>query len=594
MDDYQTGRPRECDESRESETDTATPPTETVDAPDEPRGCVGSRESRGSVFMADNANQDGDAADSDTPPSVVLPPSDYPSPPAVSGLRRVVYWDDEDDAIDNYRTLGDALAGSGDVYRSPPYASGLTVASADSRVPVVTVKAGKRLAAVITDRVRVRVRKEGKDKGSRIPNGHLEGMLLTEAFLQRFRPVDSVTKTPYYLPDFTLAARGYHDGGPGHRVIYAGPEPVVADGLDATNAFIDIMPWATRADRTNAVAARLTVMLRRFWPGGKPIILATATKSQAGKDTVLAFAAGTTTRKSISYQQTDWPLEQAIVSVLSRNPDVGLMVVENARLGRGERYIASTCLERMATDPELCLHSTKESGTYQRPNDLVLGISTNFGAVSEDLANRSLPSHLDPTGDIHSRESPIGDPRRHYLPRYAEQIQAEMRGMVARWVAAGRPLDTSVRHPMPEWAQTVGGILQVSGFRDFLANYATRKVSDDPLRRALGILGAVRPDQWLRSDEWARLALQVGVAKAVIPDGDRDSDAGMRRGIGVVFSVHADETYSVETEDERLRLRLQKGRRRWTPGGETETRYRFEVLARAEIPADDDGRDAAA
>jgi hypothetical protein len=512
--------------------------------------------------------------------------SDYPTPPVLNGPRRIIYWDEEEDATDNYRMLGDALAAVGDVYRAPPHASGLTVASADPRMPPVTVKTGKRLAAVITDRIRVRVRKEGRDKGSRIPGAHLDGVLLSEVFLQRFRPIDAVVKTPYYLPDFTLAGPGYHNYGPGHRVIYAGPVPTVAEGMDAINAFLNIMQWATLADRTNAVAAALTVMLRRFWPGAKPIILASATKSQAGKDTVLAFAAGATPRKSISYQRTDWPLEQAIVAALSKNPDVGMLVVENARLGQGERFIASGCLERMATATELCLHSTKEKETYQRPNDLVLGISTNFSTVSEDLANRGLPIHLAPIGDIHNRVSPVGNPQYQYLPAYRDQLQAELLGFVARWVAAGRPLDTSVRHPMTEWAQTVGGILQVAGLPDFLANYGMRKVADDPLRRAIGLAGAARPGEWLRPGEWARVAVQLGLAKDIVPDGERDTDAGRERGIGVVFSAHRDETFHAETDAAIVKMRLEKRRCRWEPGAEAETRYRFVVTAQESLPED--------
>src|SRR5579884_1501328 len=40
------------------------------------------------------------------------------------------------------------------------------------------------------------------------------------------------------------------------------------------------------------VALALTVMLRNFWPGAKPMGVVTATKSHAGKDTIIHFAAG--------------------------------------------------------------------------------------------------------------------------------------------------------------------------------------------------------------------------------------------------------------------------------------------------------------
>jgi hypothetical protein len=41
----------------------------------------------------------------------------------------------------------------------------------------------------------------------------------------------------------------------------------VIDGTKAIDAFLDVMAFASNADRTNAVALALTVLLRNFWPG---------------------------------------------------------------------------------------------------------------------------------------------------------------------------------------------------------------------------------------------------------------------------------------------------------------------------------------
>ena len=92
-----------------------------------------------------------------------------------------------------------------------------------------------------------------------------------------------------------------------------------------------------------------------------------------------------------------------------------------------------------------------------------------------------------------------------------------------------------------------------------------------------------RPGEWLRSDCWARLARTVGVVKAVIAEHDRDTDQGRARGIGVALSAHRDETFAVETEEETLRLKLERTRRRFDPGVPT-TRYRFAVVSRTPAP----------
>ena len=60
--------------------------------------------------------------------------------------------------------------------------------------------------------------------------------------------------------------------------------------------------------------------------------------------------------------------------------------------------------------------------------------------------------------------------------------------MIDRWVKEGKPLDETVQHPMGPWAATIGGILMVNGFKDFLANYSPRGAAADPIREALGIL----------------------------------------------------------------------------------------------------------
>jgi hypothetical protein len=204
--------------------------------------------------------------------------------------------------------------------------------------------------------------------------------------------------------------------------------------------------------------------------------------------------------------------------------------------------------------------------------------------------NRALPVHLNPVGDVAARQSPIGNPKLEYLPANRERIEAELRGMIERWKAAGRPLDEQVRHPFTDWARTVGGILRACGFEDLLANYRVRKTADDPVRQGLALLGAARPGEWLPPAVWARLAVAIGVSRRVIPEGDRDTDKSRERGIGVVLSAHLDEMLSAESDSERLTLALEKGRKRFVPGAEPETRYQFAVRSREPLPTgEEDG-----
>jgi hypothetical protein len=349
------------------------------------------------------------------------------------------------------------------------------------------------------------------------------------------------------------------------------------------------MQFASLADRTNTVAAALTVMLRNHFLGAKPLISVTANKSHAGKDTIIAFAGGHNRTTSISYQEADWATERSFVGALKHSPDTTIVNIENARLGKGSQFISSAFLERYVTDPEPFLFSTGTGAPLRSKNDVVVAITTNFGSLSEDLANRSLPIRLDAVGNVADRQSPIGNPKLVFLPANRDQIEAELRGMIENWKAAGRPLDTTVRHPFTEWAATIGGILSANGFTDFLTNYSIRRTADDPVRRALGLLGADRPDQWCRAAEWAELAVDLSLDQILIPAADRHSSKGRERGVGVILSGFRDEVYHAETDDERFVVRLEKARRRFDAESPS-TRYRFVILQRQPIPVDTEDR----
>ncbi|MEJ7639132.1 MAG: hypothetical protein WKF75_14450 [Singulisphaera sp.] len=74
-------------------------------------------------------------------------------------------------------------------------------------------------------------------------------------FLREFPPVDIIESQSRYLPDFILTRPGYNDGGYGQRILHIGEEPSIELTHDHVEKFLDVMAFATEADRTNAVAA---------------------------------------------------------------------------------------------------------------------------------------------------------------------------------------------------------------------------------------------------------------------------------------------------------------------------------------------------
>ena len=486
-------------------------------------------------------------------------------------------WIEDNPAAQNYREFGAVLAPSGDLFRNGEYGTGLVLVVADNTTRLI--QTAKEFAPRIVDRVDLSIYLDGKPKGGMPTVSHLNSMLMSEEFLSNFTPVDRVSRVPSDQRDFSLTQPGFNDGGRDFRVVYLGDSPSVLNTMDRILAFLGVMDFASEADRTNAVAACLTVMLRHHFPGGKPIVLATATKSFSGKDTVILFAAGQTRMASISYQSADWALERSFVGVLNQDPETGVVVVENARLNARDRFISSAFIERFATDPEPFLFSTGTGPARRRRNDIVVAISTNYGSVSEDILNRSLPIHLAPKGNVSDRESPIGNPKLEFLPQYCDEIAAEFRGMIDRWNRAEQPMDREVRHPFSEWAAVVGGILKVNGFYDFLANYGQRKLADDPVREALAFLGAELLDKWERPETMALKVGDLGLTKQLIPSGDREGIKAKTRGLGKVLSNHEQERFTAQTETESIVFELRKKRGRFKEGN-VHTRYCFAILDR--------------
>ena len=536
-----------------------------------------------SEAVDESANAEAELPETTPPPR---PASDFPRP-SVLVKPTTCRWDEDAPIHQNYIALGAALARSGDIYRDANYGGGLFLASPSPAVPPKAITNAGDLAAIIADRVQIEVFKGDVLKGRKVSQTDLKIMLLAETFLQQFHVVDRVVKVPCYLPDFTLVVPGYNDGGHGQRIFYAGAPARTATTHDAIDTFLDVMEFTSNADRTNTIAGALTVQFRNLFLGEKPILAFTSTKSHGGKDTLVEFCAGKTQRISLSYETSDWALQKNFAAAVECNPDVGVINIENVRPGKNHTAMQSAFLERFITDPEPILYSTGTGNSRPRKNDLVVTTTTNYANLSEDLNNRALPISLAPIGDVAARKSPIGNPRFEYLPKHGKQIEAEVHGMVEAWKLAGMPLDEDVKHPFTAWAKTIGGILQVAGYEDFLANYSLRKTADDPIRKALGILGAAMPNTWQRPDDWARDVRKQGLTKTLISEADRETPVSRCRGVGVVLSRHENEVFRVETDDESLTLQLKKSRRRLN-GSEPKTCYKFCVQKPEPVSEDAD------
>lgn len=496
-------------------------------------------------------------------------------------------WNVNEGARKNYTRLGQRLAAVGDLYRDEATGHGLVLVRPDGTA--THIGKGSQLAPLIVDRVSMRVVKEGKVVSELPTAAHLNAMLHAKAFLDQFRPVNEVTRTFFYAEGFTPLQPGYNDFGPGNRILFLGETPPAIRSTDTIRRFLRAMPFASEADATNTVAAALTVLFRRQWLGEKPLVQVTSTRSHSGKGTVTEFLRGVVPKADILYESQDWPMQSQFQRQVRLDADIGLVVFDNVRLdsagGRGT-MIRSAFLESFVTSAEVTLASPGAGEALRVENKYVVTLNTNDGALSPDLMNRSLPIHLAPVGDVQDRPSDIGNPKLEFLPQNRERIEAELNGMIQRWIEAGSPLDTDVRYPMIVWARTVGGILKVNGFEGFLANYGSRKSHDDPIREAISILGAAKPGKALRPMAWANLAVEQGLAKFLFSANERDTPKGRERAIGRILTKNLEVVFEAQDETKRYRLKLEGGFRRWVEGGNPHTRYRFLVLSGEDRPVE--------
>ena len=494
-------------------------------------------------------------------------------------------WVVEHGASRNYRRLGKALRRANQIlFRNGEHGDGLIHVLPSGEAPIIGKAAD--LAPAIVDRVILRVFKNGKVTSELPTVMHMNAMLRSQDFLTQFPPVELVTRRPVFRDDFSLTEPGYDSL---QMLYYIGENPQVRDSCETMQAFLDVMEFDTNADRTNAVAAALTVQLNRHWQGEKPLVLITASRSHSGKGTITDFVRGTLPKADILYESIDWPMLKQFQSQLALDSQIGFVCFDNIRLdsagGPCEVY-------PIGVSGKFRYESGNHPGRawscapLRLRNTFVVSINTNDGKLSPDLMNRALPIHLAAKGSIHERQSPIGNPKLEFLPQNRDLIEAELRGMIRKWKEADCPEDESVRHPMSRWAKTIGGILMVNGFNDFLANCSAAKITDDPVREAIAILAAARPDRPLRPADWASLAVQEGLAKTLFSAADRDTDRGRERGIGVVLKNHLDETFVTTTATKKIRVRLEGGNRRWTRGKNPHVRYQFVVLDAEDLPVD--------
>lgn len=284
----------------------------------------------------------------------------------------------------------------------------------------------------------------------------------------RLPKVTMFTRNPVFTTDWRLVEPGFdQDSG----IYYAGPK---IDGRDDTGCLDKLLRdfcFKEPADRTNFMGVLLTTVLMPHFIGSKPAAIFNGNQPELGKSilaqTIAVLRDGQFT-ETLSYNPNDEEFEKRIGAAVRRGATT--IIVDNAKARGRNPNIDSACLERSITDPILSFRLLGKSETIRAENSHIFCITANSAEVSRDLVTRSVVINLFYEGDPKRRRFAIADPE-DFAQQHRETLLGELVGMVERWKATGMPkASVDSRFNKRGWGSIIGGILDVCGEPDFMAN----------------------------------------------------------------------------------------------------------------------------
>jgi hypothetical protein len=286
------------------------------------------------------------------------------------------------------------------------------------------------------------------------------------------------TRSPLFASSWSFVGTpGFHaDSG----TFYDGPVVEPLEGTSHLDELLADVHWLDLADRINFLGAALTTLTMPHWGRGHPFLAINGNKPGVGKSTLarlLGVLAEGHEPSSISWLPDDNEFEKQIATRVDAGDRV--LVIDNAKT---RRPIQSAVLERCITDTRLNFRRLGSNSSISRPeNDLLFVLTMNLTQMGPDLRRRALPVNLsidDNVRDVsYAIDDVVGWALKHRLA-----LLGELAGLVADWVAAGRPVaEDAARHSTSQaWAGAVDGMLRHAGLVGFLSNFEAAEHQFDP------------------------------------------------------------------------------------------------------------------
>jgi len=332
----------------------------------------------------------------------------------------------------------------------------------------------------------------------------------------RLPVVTHFSRVPVFDKHYQLIPRGYHaESG----VYYAGPEIEPAGTTELLDDMCEEFAWrdaVNGSDQANFLGMLLTGLLVTRFIGRHPSVVINGNQPGLGKSYLVELVSWLIDGQSpqgVTYTRNDEELEKQLATLVDQARNV--ILIDNIRT---ERVVTSAVLERSVTAPMLNFRRLGGNTAITMPNTVLFFLTVNNGALSRDLVTRCIPIYLYYEGPADKRVFQRVN-LDEWVMDHRWDILAELVGMVARWVEAGRPAGKCPTMRFGEWSRTIGGILEVNGYGGFLANWdevASELTAEDDeiVKLAIEVVRSGRGDTDLTAREL------VGIAKAaeLLPD----------------------------------------------------------------------------
>jgi hypothetical protein len=346
------------------------------------------------------------------------------------------------------------------------------------------------------------------------------GLIIASALSHpTIRELDLITHYPVYLHGFRLAQPGYNVGG-----IFYDPHPSIADLQPETDRetiaatlddLITDFPFKSAADCQNFYGLLLTPIIRPALGGNTPMHMILAPLERTGKSKLAEQVFGRIIlgepTAAIQLMDNEDEREKRILSLL-------LMGSTAIHLDNLSEFIDSPALASLLTASTFQGRVLGGSKMVKLPNNLTVIASGNNVKATGEIAKRTVPISLQPLDASPEARVAFTHPDLEgYLEDARCRILQVLLGMVELWRASGCPGGGKRLGGFEKWASSIGGIMRISGFTDWMTNLQEWSDGADPNGADLRTLVEIWASQYRDSELAAVDVMKIARDEGLFP-----------------------------------------------------------------------------